>query len=684
MAVLVCSSSAQPQTPSTKLTPAAGCARGDGVPAELCALALATHPLTAVTVTPFLSAAQCDRFIAAAEAAAAKEGEGRGWRSLLRYDTREVPLVEIPELVAWYEATGRHAIEELLRSHHLPVPVPAGDADARAHILSGGARAHPRTERDSSAGARPVRDLSLTLRESNVVKYEEGVGVGVEDGSSSVGVRPHTDGEDVFTFNVLLSRPADFDPTLGDEGGGGESDGGECGGREGGGGKGEPPSGSGGESAGGTGGGGGEGGGGAGDGSVLGLGAHVGTYFAHLNRTVTARQGDVVVYYGGQVHSSGGTRLKRGRVRYIWQGFVGFERQRGAGGGRSATLVHAHGAEPQAAALAAEKEDKAEDEDEVEEGEEEEEGEGDGGKRRRARILDAIHSAIEKLAPPLARAAVAAFPEDGTLLANLCAVLGRAAEAGAVGACRAALEAGPSAGAYNNLALVLQGEGDVEGAEAALRRGLELLGAGSQRERADTADSGSADTGGADTGRHLAGRAAAAAASGPPPPPAAAAAVAAAGSAAGKAAAAAPELAELWTNLGALLGTVPGREAEAVSASEAAVALSPDSAQLHSNLGAQLQRLDRLADARRVYAHALALDPRAVSARFNLAVLLLKGGEPEEAALHFGQLLRARPADEEARRGLVRALVDSERYDEAIELSREGARRARGSGHDGE
>lgn len=477
------------------LLPSHGC---PGLAAELCAPWLSAHPLTAVALSPLLTGDECAAFIAAAEAGARG---GAGWRSVLRFDTREVPLGEVPELRRWYnEQGGCQRLLALIRAHHLPQP--------------------------AAPSAEPV---VLELFDSNVVKYSFAPG-------GSRCVQLHSDGEGVFTFNVLLSSPDDF-------GAGPEA--------------------------------------GALPASSAAGRVGVGTYFAHLNRTVHAGQGQALTYYGGLVHSSAAP-LGRG-VRYIWQGFL-------------------RPAQPAP-----------------------------------------LESELSRVAAPLARAGVlAAQGEAGPsasaalppLLSNLCAVLGRvlerepaAREGGgrereAREACEAALAAEPSAGAYNNLGLLLGRAGDAPAAERALRAGLSQLSAG-----------------GADA---MAARAAA-------------------------------EAAELWTNLCVLL-TEQSRAAEAVGACEAALELAPNAPALHANLGAACAHAEP-ARARRAFLRALELEPGAAGARFNLAALELRAGSAAEAVSHFAALLAAEPHDDEARAGLGAALVRLGRYDEAIALGRDALRR---------
>ncbi|KAG8468792.1 hypothetical protein KFE25_007310 [Diacronema lutheri] len=534
--------------PRTVLLPRDGCARGDGVSTELCAPPLAAHPLTAVAVSPLLDRALCERFVAAAEAAAARAG---GWRSVLRYETREVPLAEIPELQRWYDAHGASRLAALLRSHHVP---------------------------RGPAGSPP---LALALFDSNVVKYD------ARDAEGSRGVTMHTDGEDVFTFNVLLSPRAAFGAGAHPAGAGTRA----------------PPD-----------------GGGDCDGEGPGR-RGVGAYFAHLNRTACVAQGEVLTYYGGLAHSSG-EPLGWG-VRYVWQGFY-------------------RPMPPAARRVAG----------------------ADGGAGARLAALDAELLAVSA---PLARAAVTAVERapdfDRTalarLLANLCAVQGRQQEQlhvkeaeaseeeakGALDACKRAIAAEPTAGAYNNLALVLARTGDALAAEAALRAGLALL--------AQRAAWCGARRGASDGGEDGAAR-----------PPA---------DAQHSCARDAPEGAELWSNLGALLREQRGRGADAAAACDAAVALAPDVSALHANRGAAYAELDPI-EARRAYERALELDPRAANARFSMAVLLLRAGDADGAARALREVLRDEPRDDEARRALARALVELGRLDEAIALGREGAR----------
>jgi len=245
------------------LTAGEACATGAVSPGELCAPMNAGSPLAAVGVTTLLSEAACDDIVASAEGIAASPGNS-GWRSILRFDTREMPMAEVPALRRWFDAEGRKALEGIVRAYHLP---PA------------------------------VRDLvAFDLGESNVIRYEAPLpGVGAREGPGEGGgtraaVAPHVDGEDAWTFNVLLRDtsgpgPAPRDSAACDT----------C--------EGSPPC-----------------------CAVQGPGPP-GTYFPHLNATLRPRRGTAVTYYGGLVHSSGAPLP--GGVRYVWQGFLTLRPARG-------------------------------------------------------------------------------------------------------------------------------------------------------------------------------------------------------------------------------------------------------------------------------------------------------------------------------------------------------------------
>lgn len=509
---------------STVLVPTSG-------PSEL-----VSSPLAAVSVTPLLDARTCDAFIADAEASAV------GWRSVLRYETLEVPLDEVASARAWFDSAGREELWRIIRAHHLP-PVTAASPS-----------------------------LQLQLDESNIIKYSA-----AEGGARAV--RAHTDGDGVLTFNVLLSDPSDF---------GGGTDASDA----------AAPT------------------------------AGVGTRFAHLaNATVRPpARGHALVYYGGQVHSSGAA-LERG-VRYVWQGFVSVRVEPPAPDASGADVHAAAGHGPRAG---------------------EERAAHAAWEHTAAELARAAFEAeVLRVAPHLARAGVEASAEDATLLANLCAALGRAAQhaqeeararggaapaeaAEARAACRRALELGPSAGAHNNLGLLLASGGEREAAEASFRSGIALA-----RRALDDAPAAGADGAcpAAGAGEHSAR---------PPLGSAAASRM--------------PELAELHTNLCALLLHAEdghdSRAEEAVRECAAAVQLAPETASMHANLGAALRSAGDDARARDALERALQIEPTAAGARFNLAVLLLNAGAFARAEAHFAALVEAHPHDEDARQGLA-------------------------------
>jgi uncharacterized membrane protein YgcG/Flp pilus assembly protein TadD len=117
---------------------------------------------------------------------------------------------------------------------------------------------------------------------------------------------------------------------------------------------------------------------------------------------------------------------------------------------------------------------------------------------------------------------------------------------------------------------------------------------------------------------------------------------------------------------GFYLGIEEGQEAARIAAQ--AVKLAPDSAEAHYALGLGLHIALQLDEAAAEYKRALDLDPNAKgakSARRSLADLYRAAGKAEEALALYRQQLTAEPTDKPAKAGLVVALLDLKRTDEA-------------------
>lgn len=107
------------------------------------------------------------------------------------------------------------------------------------------------------------------------------------------------------------------------------------------------------------------------------------------------------------------------------------------------------------------------------------------------------------------------------------------------------------------------------------------------------------------------------------------------------------------------------RPEEAARIAEAAVALRPDSAPAHQALGTAHRHSLRLEEAAAEFARAAELEPKNAASRRVLAELRRATGKPDEAALLYRELLAADAGDTNARGGLVLALFDAGRREEA-------------------
>lgn len=104
---------------------------------------------------------------------------------------------------------------------------------------------------------------------------------------------------------------------------------------------------------------------------------------------------------------------------------------------------------------------------------------------------------------------------------------------------------------------------------------------------------------------------------------------------------------------------------EAARLSEAVVKLAPEMASAHQILGASRHIALRLEEAATEYARALELDPKLTTARQSLADLRRASGKAEEALALYREQLTVSPADKPARAGVVLALLDLDKKDEA-------------------
>ena len=107
----------------------------------------------------------------------------------------------------------------------------------------------------------------------------------------------------------------------------------------------------------------------------------------------------------------------------------------------------------------------------------------------------------------------------------------------------------------------------------------------------------------------------------------------------------APDYADAWLNLGAMLCEAD-RCSEAAELYDEALGHCPDEALLHYNRAIALEDLDRIGEAIASYETCLALAPGIADAHFNAARLYERSGNAQKAVRHFSayrRLQRQRP-----------------------------------------
>lgn len=126
-----------------------------------------------------------------------------------------------------------------------------------------------------------------------------------------------------------------------------------------------------------------------------------------------------------------------------------------------------------------------------------------------------------------------------------------------------------------------------------------------------------------------------------------------------------PDHASAHYNLGTVLKDL-GRPEDAVASYRAAIRHDPLLDQAHGNLGMVLQALGRLEEAVQIYTDALSLNPALVEARNNLGNALKHLGRLEEAESSYRAALESSPSHPEAHYNLAVLLRETGRLDEAI------------------
>ena len=104
---------------------------------------------------------------------------------------------------------------------------------------------------------------------------------------------------------------------------------------------------------------------------------------------------------------------------------------------------------------------------------------------------------------------------------------------------------------------------------------------------------------------------------------------------------------------------------DAIRVATRAVSLAPEMAEAHYVLGSALHISLRLDEAKDEYAKALKLDPNSTNTRRRLADLIRARGDAGEALTLYRQLLAADARDKVAQAGVVLALLDADRLEEA-------------------
>jgi len=127
-----------------------------------------------------------------------------------------------------------------------------------------------------------------------------------------------------------------------------------------------------------------------------------------------------------------------------------------------------------------------------------------------------------------------------------------------------------------------------------------------------------------------------------------------------------PSSVEAWNLLG-ILKTGEQDFSAAAAAFQKALQLAPRSVKTHNNLGNLYVDQKRSDLAEKEFRTALRLDPANRDAHYNLGVVLLSNHSPMEAATQFNLV---RPQDLTTRFNLVRALLQSKRTTDALQLAR--------------
>jgi len=121
----------------------------------------------------------------------------------------------------------------------------------------------------------------------------------------------------------------------------------------------------------------------------------------------------------------------------------------------------------------------------------------------------------------------------------------------------------------------------------------------------------------------------------------------------------APENVAVKINLGSAY-ILAGKHALAVPVLEEAIALEPENENIWINLAAAyLGKLpfatkEKREKALAAFREALAINPRAYSVHYNMALIFHEQGDIEEAKFYFQEALRVNPDDDDARRWLQR------------------------------
>jgi len=129
-----------------------------------------------------------------------------------------------------------------------------------------------------------------------------------------------------------------------------------------------------------------------------------------------------------------------------------------------------------------------------------------------------------------------------------------------------------------------------------------------------------------------------------------------------------PTFAKAWSELG-ITAMLAGQHRGAQSAFERVVELQPGSAQAWHALGNALHAAGELESAEAAFRKAICLEPGHPTASFNLGTVLRLSGRPDEAIACFERIQKHGDASPELADALIGALVDDGRLSQAVQMA---------------